>query len=156
MGFVLAMLVHTPAFSSSAPTLELFRAYCAACHMPDAEGVPGLYPPLDEAASMSRTPDGRAYLARVVLFGLIGRIEVGGRVYGERVYMPAFHRYLDDDTLADLLNELLAFEERQGRIGGFAPYTAEEIARHRSREVTPNAMLAERSQALRSLRGGER
>lgn len=132
---------------------KLFQGYCAMCHMPDARGVPDLYPPLDRVGYYLQVREGRAYLPRVVLFGLLGRITVNGRPYGGGAqYMPAFASLLDDATLAELLNELIAHFNTETAGPGFTPYTALELARYREPLATANQMFAERERVIDELR----
>ena len=122
---------------------ELYLGYCQACHMPNARGIRGLYPPLDRVVYFTPIPQGRAYLARVVLFGMLGPITVEGQTF--RGYMPAFEGVLDDETLADLLNELVLYLTTDpGQAQRFTPYTPEEIARYRSQPSTANQIHRER------------
>src|SRR5580658_4234497 len=57
---------------------KTYDTYCSACHQRDGHGVTGGFPPLaGHAPEILARPDGRAYIARVVLFGLTGAIKVG-------------------------------------------------------------------------------
>ena len=81
-------------------------ARCAACHLDDGEGVPGIFPPL--AGHVERffaSVDGRAYLSRLVIGGTSGVVEVRGMEY--RGNMPAVVADLSDVEVADLLNYLV-------------------------------------------------
>lgn len=132
-------------------TPELFLGYCQSCHMPDGEGIAGLYPPVSHTWRYALFPEGRAYLARVVLHGLVGPIAVNGARYTG--YMPAFREILDDDTLADLLNEIVRyFASRSSQPPAYVPYTPEEVAQHRSRLMTTNAVHEEREGVVREMR----
>ncbi|WP_243026627.1 c-type cytochrome [Thermus albus] len=55
----------------------LYGQHCAACHGPEAKGIPGAIPPL---AGNPRVQD-EAYVLKVVREGLSGPLEVGGMSY---------------------------------------------------------------------------
>lgn len=56
----------------------LFRATCAPCHGPDGNGVKSLAPPLNHSEWVTGSKD---RLIAVILVGLTGPIEVGGKLY---------------------------------------------------------------------------
>jgi mono/diheme cytochrome c family protein len=113
----LAIAGLAAAATSSAETPQVdYMLQCQGCHRADGGGTPGAVPPLR---------------------GLVGRfLEVpGGREYLVRVPGSA-QSPLDDAELAAVLNWLI---ERFGPVdpaSGFAPYTAEEIARVRTPPLT--------------------
>src|SRR5215471_19140641 len=52
---------------------RVFEQSCGVCHQPSGLGVPGAFPPLaGHVAESFAQPNGRAYLVRVVLYGLSG------------------------------------------------------------------------------------
>lgn len=56
-----------------------FVARCAMCHQAGGEGLSGQFPRLaGRAAIIAQSPEGRAYMARVVLWGMAGPITVEG------------------------------------------------------------------------------
>ncbi len=71
---------------------------CLGCHQIDGQGVPGTTPPLAGSQWVTGDPD---RLARIVLDGLQGPIEVRGVVYDQ--LMPGW-RVLDDERLAAVLS----------------------------------------------------
>ena len=95
-----------------------FQSYCAACHQYDGQGV-GQAPPLAGSPWVAG-PDDR--LIKIVLHGLRGPIEVGGKTHD--LEMPGFGQILGDADLAALLSYVRA------RFGG-APIRAESIQRVR-------------------------
>jgi mono/diheme cytochrome c family protein len=77
----------------------VFNAQCIACHQPDAKGVPGQFPPL------AGNPDiflARDFPARVVLFGMSGKITVKDQVIDGA--MPPLGDILKDDEIAAVVN----------------------------------------------------
>jgi len=81
------------------PGASGFRAYCAACHQYDGQGM-GDAPPLDSSSPWVTGPPER--LIKIVLHGVKGRMEVAGRVYGRE--MPGFGQVLSDAQIASLLS----------------------------------------------------
>lgn len=80
------------------PGRTRFESYCAACHQYDGQGI-GQAPPL-EASSWVTGPEIR--LIRIVLHGVRGTIEVGGKIYNRE--MPGFGQILSDAEVASLLS----------------------------------------------------
>ena len=70
-------------------------AHCMTCHQANGRGLPPVYPPLDESPFVTGSPD---RLARILLHGLQGRIEVHGRIYDQA--MPAAPFKKDADVAA--------------------------------------------------------
>ncbi len=70
-------------------------AHCMTCHQANGAGLPPLYPPLDESPYVTGDPE---RLARILLHGLQGRIEVLGRTYDQS--MPAAPFKKDADIAA--------------------------------------------------------
>ena len=64
---------------------KVFKAQCAACHQDTGLGVPGVYPPL---AGSEWVTGHQETLARILINGLNGPIEVAGNKYNGN--MPAF------------------------------------------------------------------
>jgi mono/diheme cytochrome c family protein len=77
----------------------VFNAQCVACHQADAKGVPGNFPPL------AGNPDlflARDFPARMVLFGMSGKITVKGQQIDGT--MPPLGGVLKDDEIAAVVN----------------------------------------------------
>ncbi len=93
------MLLAAPA--AAADPKAAFVARCGMCHQAGGEGLAGQFPKLSgRAATMAASPAGRRYMARVVLFGMAGPIEVeGARVSG---VMPGMATVSDADIAAIL------------------------------------------------------
>lgn len=79
---------------------ERFYAQCGACHSGDGEGIAGLAPPLAGAIWVTGPPE---WLARIILQGLNGPVEVKGEIWNG--VMPAHGHVseLNDETLAGLM-----------------------------------------------------
>lgn len=64
---------------------KVFRNQCAQCHQADGNGLAGVYPPLVGSDWVTGHPE---VLARILINGLNGPIEVKGNIYNGN--MPAF------------------------------------------------------------------
>jgi mono/diheme cytochrome c family protein len=118
----------------------LYGQYCASCHQANGQGVPGSFPPLaGHIQEILAQKDGRAYLIDVVLFGLQGQIRVKGQSYNGN--MPPWGPQLKDDQVAAILNYLAqAFGNKPPK--GFTAFTAAEVAKERSKKLTPDKVYA--------------
>lgn len=78
----------------------LFNANCAACHQVTGAGVPGAFPPLDGSPFV--TGDNFERMASIMLYGLMGEIEVKGNKFNG-VMLPQ-KDILKDEELAAVAN----------------------------------------------------
>ncbi len=92
-------------------------------------------------AKISVTPEGRRYLASVVMYGLNGKIMVEGKPHTG--VMPGFSR-LSDGDLAAVLN----FVARQGASRKPPPFTAAEVAGYRRKPSPPAREIRDQRAAL--------
>jgi mono/diheme cytochrome c family protein len=98
-GLVLAAQSCLAAHAEPPDGRAVFTAQCIACHQPDGKGVPGQFPPL------AGNPDiflARDFPARVVLFGVSGKIKVKGQAIDGA--MPPLGNVLKDDEIAAVVN----------------------------------------------------
>jgi len=78
---------------------QIYLKLCGICHQPDGEGKDGLAPPL-VGSEWALTPDG-GRAARIVLNGLMGPIQVRGKLWN--LAMPPWRDNLNDDQVALVL-----------------------------------------------------
>jgi nitrite reductase (NO-forming) len=77
---------------------EVYLLECQSCHMPEGEGLPGVYPPVAKTDYLKQpTP----FLINIILKGQSGEIVVNGTTYNTP--MPA-QDYLSDEKISDVLN----------------------------------------------------
>ncbi|MDM0010777.1 cytochrome c [Variovorax sp. J22G73] len=74
---------------------QLFTTHCAACHQPNGQGLPGVFPPLDGSEWVRA--QGRV-IANILLHGVTGPLTVKGQNYSGS--MPSFARLSDDELAA--------------------------------------------------------
>jgi mono/diheme cytochrome c family protein len=153
VAFAVASCTVTPiAFSqvnSTAADLGA-RAYstnCAACHQESGAGVPSAFPPLiGHVPALLSQPGGRAYLIRVLLFGLEGSINVNGASFAGA--MPAWGT-LDDNSIAAVLNHVATtWDNKQKLPADFKRFEAGEIAAARAERMTSATVYAFRQKAF--------
>lgn len=104
-----------------------YAARCSMCHQPSGAGLAGQFPRLaGRLGKIAAKPEGRRYLALVLLYGLYGPINVDGRAVSG--VMPAMGS-MSDAAIADLLNHAVALPKATK---GGAPFTAAEVAKVRA------------------------
>ena len=116
----------TPAASFAAPDdksrgAQLYQQTCAACHMPDGSGVPGMHPSLAASAVVSGDP---STLIRVVLHGPAQALPPNRPRYA--TVMPPFGAAFNDADIA----ETLTFTRRAFGKGASA-ITPAQVAKER-------------------------
>ncbi|POZ59948.1 nitrite reductase, copper-containing [Chromobacterium alticapitis] len=75
----------------------VFSKNCVACHQANAQGVPGVFPPLANSDLIQKTP---LEAARIILGGRAGQLTVNGVSYNG--VMPSLD--LSDEEVTDVLN----------------------------------------------------
>jgi len=88
----------TPVQAAPAPGAAVYGQYCAVCHQADGKGTPSVFPPLAGSPVVTGDPH---YLARLVLYGLQGRIVVGGQTYSGN--MAGLAKNMNDAQIAQVL-----------------------------------------------------
>lgn len=120
---------------------EVYGEVCSSCHGLDGFGIPSAMPPLAvHAPLLAQAEGGRDYMIDVLLYGLVGEIEVLGKTYNG--IQPA-HEDLDNEELADVLNlSVTAWGNEALLEEDFVPFSAEEIEERRDRELSPVEVYA--------------
>jgi cytochrome c5 len=150
-GFALALVVAFTAWIGVARATDenSFNTRCATCHQQNAQGLPGMYPPLaDSIGNELRLKRGRQYLIEVVLNGMAGSIEVNGTTYAG--LMPEFAS-LSDDEIAATLNHVLTKFNAGELPKDFTPITAAEVHVARARKIPAAKMPDERKSVMEEL-----
>jgi mono/diheme cytochrome c family protein len=139
--FSMTLMVCAISAHAAADGEQLFKSICALCHGPQAQGTPGLAPPI-KTEQWSRFADARHYVPSVMLAGMNGQlITDAGPFVG---VMPPQNR-LTDEEIAAVANYLLM------SINGhpdWKPLTSEEVAVLRANTPTVANLRALRKQAL--------
>ena len=123
--------------TAAADGAQVYDANCAFCHQSGGVGVPGQFPRLaGRVGAIASKPEGKAFLSKVLLNGMSGRIVADGEpVLG---IMPPFDSMSDDD-MAAVLTYLSGLDH--------APvnFTAREIGEARAQpRVSPTEIVAQR------------
>lgn len=103
---------------------EIFNrdAHCVTCHQPEGNGLPGLYPPLTNKDWLS--DDER--VIKIVLKGLSGPSEIGGKKYPGVPPMTGFAPLLKDKEIAAVITYV-----RQSFKNDLDPIKVEDVERIR-------------------------
>jgi mono/diheme cytochrome c family protein len=127
----------------------IFKEKCAACHLQNGEGAPGLYPPL--AASLGnylKVENGRAYLVHSVSYGLQGPMQVNDVLYDG--VMPRFSR-LRDQEIAEVINYVLNEFNKDILPKNFQCLTPDEVKKYRADDRSPTDVYNERKALMERL-----
>jgi mono/diheme cytochrome c family protein len=119
---------------------RLYETHCVACHQPDGNGSEGLAPPLAGVlAKRAQSPNGREYLAQVLVSGMVGNITSRGIKYNGN--MPA--ATLSDEELAAVMGYVLT---TFNAVSQHMP--AELFGAARGKALTPSAVRQQRERVL--------
>lgn len=136
-----------PAAKSAAPDpalvaagAKVFETNCQVCHQAGGVGVSGAFPRLaGRVPVIAASPDGRKFLAKLVLNGMSGSVTVDGqRIMG---VMPGFGQFSDADAAA-ALTYVSTLDAGKKPPKAFTPA---DIAAARTAKVSPSDMATERN-----------
>ncbi len=117
----------------------LFDRQCASCHGQNGQGISGTFPPLTDSEWVIGDV---SVLARIVIHGLEGPIEVEGRRYDG--VMPAFGSRLSDPELAELLTYVrTSINENEGTVEANEIADIRENHADRRRAWTANVLKSD-------------
>lgn len=119
---------------------KTYDANCSGCHQRSGRGITGGFPPLAGHATQVLEQKGRAYLIRLVLFGLTGSITVEGTPYNGS--MPSWSQLKDDEIAAVIDHVLTNWDNDQHLPKDFKPIVPAEIAAARGEDLTPAQVYA--------------
>lgn len=123
---------------------RVYTANCAVCHQAGGTGMAAAFPPLaGHVPDLLKQADGRAYVGKVLLFGLEGEISVNGNTYAGT--MPPWEALNDSDIAAVINYVSNAWDNGQSLPADFKPFTSDEIKALRTQPLTSAAVYALRS-----------
>jgi mono/diheme cytochrome c family protein len=136
----------TPAgdFQWQALGMRTYDTYCSGCHQRSGRGIAGGFPPLAGHAPELLVRKGSAYMARLVLFGLSGAIEVEGTPYNG--VMPPWSSLKDDEIAAVIDHVLTTWDNDKHLPTDFKPIVPSDIAAARAENLTSEQVYAMREQ----------
>ncbi len=76
------------------------EGYCVTCHQPDGKGLDPAFPSIEKSPWVTADTE---RLIKIVMFGLMGPMEVNGKKYDGQVPMTPFGGMLKDEELASVL-----------------------------------------------------
>ena len=103
---------------SSRTGAQVYQEVCINCHLANGEGVSGAFPPLAGSEWLAKE---NSVVIRIILHGLMGKIEVKGKTYTN--VMAAWGGQLDDEEVADVITYI-----RSSWGNSWPPVTALEVA----------------------------
>lgn len=121
-----------------------YNANCSGCHQASGHGIPGGFPPLAGHAPEVFAQKGRAYMARLLLYGLTGPIEVAGTKYNGN--MPSWEQLKDEEIAAVIDHVLNAWDNDKLLPKDFKPIVPAEITAARADNLTSEQVYALREQ----------
>jgi mono/diheme cytochrome c family protein len=122
-----------------------YDTFCSGCHQRSGRGIAGGFPPLAGHAPEVLAQKGSGFMARLVLFGMTGAIEVEGTQYNGN--MPSWADELTDDEIAAVIDHVLtAWSNDQQLPKDFKPIVPSDIAALRAESLTPQQVYALREE----------
>ena len=112
-------------------------AHCMGCHQPNGRGLPPVYPPLDESPFVTESPE---RLARILLHGLQGKIEVAGQTYNQA--MPAAPFKNDADIAAVMTYIRQAWDNNADPVDAAMVTRIRKDSQNRNQPWTPGELEA--------------
>jgi mono/diheme cytochrome c family protein len=124
--------------------VAVYQQNCIFCHGENGLGRKGAFPPLVEhAPNLVKTPEGRAFLINVVLYGQQGPIQAKGQRYNG--VMASFAQ-LSDDQLAAVLNYALTNWGNERLLSAnHKVISPTEVAAQRNNRLSPQQVNQQRS-----------
>ncbi|MCG4261993.1 cytochrome c [Acetobacter senegalensis] len=117
----------------------VYNTNCSVCHQAAGAGMPGQFPVLkNRIDKIASSPEGKTYLADVVLNGLHGPIQAGGVTYAG--FMPSL-KALSDDDIAAVLTYVASLSDSKPS----PTITADEVKAARATPKKSSDIQAERN-----------
>jgi mono/diheme cytochrome c family protein len=114
---------------------KIYEQRCAPCHREDGTGMDGKYPPLVKHAPKILISS-RSYLITVMLYGLVGKIEIEDpKATYDGGVMPNFYSYKDEEIAAVLNYVLTSWGNDKLLPKDFKPISAGEIKAERGKNI---------------------
>lgn len=141
--FLAGVLAVAPVLAGTAHAATdgaaVYNTNCSVCHQAGGAGMPGQFPVLkNRVDKIAASPEGKKYLADVVLNGLHGPIQAGGATYAG--FMPSL-KALSDDDIAAVLTYVASLSDASP-----APtITADDVKAARATPKKSSELQAERS-----------
>ena len=108
---------------------------CVSCHRGNGVRMVGMYPPLVKHAP-EVVIGSRSYLIDVLLYGLVGKIEIEGQKAGYDGIMPSYLSLKDEEAAAVLNYILTSWGNDKLLPKDFKPISADEIKAERGKKLT--------------------
>ena len=116
----------------------LFKTNCAACHQLNGQGLPGVFPPL--ANSPYVVSDNKERMASIMLYGLMGPVNVLGTTYNSMMNAVGMTSNATDEELSAIAGYVRSawgnkadgigaevFEAMRKKYGSRGPFSIQEL-----------------------------
>ena len=116
----------------------LYQANCIACHQATGQGIPGAFPPLVNSPYV--LSDNKDRMAAIMLYGLMGPINVLGTTYSGVMTAVGMTAKLSNEELAGIANYVrtswgnkadsvdpAVFESARTKYGARGPFNIQEL-----------------------------
>jgi mono/diheme cytochrome c family protein len=128
---------------------KIFKERCTVCHQEDAHGAAGVAPSL--AGTLARhlgSPEGKRYLAQILISGMIGSIDTEGHKFSG--LMPSFRADLTDAEMAATINYVLGTFNGVSDASATSPIAPQDVSTAAATNPAPTDTRALR-QSLQTL-----
>lgn len=117
---------------------ELYKTHCSACHQLTGQGLPGVFPPLVKSPYV--VSDNKERMAGIMLYGLMGPINVLGTTYNGAMTAVGMMAKLSNEELSAISGyvrsswgnkadpiEAAVFEGVKKKYGARGPFNIQEL-----------------------------
>lgn len=130
--------------SSSVDGEQLYLSRCMSCHQVDGNGIPGVFPPLNE---IDWVTGDKGRLIRIVLDGAVGEYDIGGVIYSGA--MPPWKSFLNDQEMAAMLTYIRsAWDNDASRVTEDEVRLVREASNGRNQAWTAEELADETNQGI--------
>ncbi len=130
--------------SSNVDGEQLYLSRCMSCHQVDGNGIPGVFPPLNE---IDWVTGDKGRLIRITLDGAVGEYDIGGVIYSGA--MPPWKNFLNDQEMAALLTYIRgAWDNDASRVSEDEVRLVREASKGRNQAWTAEELADEANQGI--------
>ena len=130
--------------SSNVDGEQLYLSRCMSCHQVDGNGIPGVFPPLNE---IDWVTGDKGRLIRITLDGAVGEYDIGGVTYSGA--MPPWKNFLNDQEMAALLTYIRgAWDNDASRVSEDEVRLVREASKGRNQAWTAEELADEANQGI--------
>lgn len=114
----------------------LYSRVCQSCHLPQGQGIPGMFPPLAKVDWVVAAKPDR--LVRLILHGMAGPVQINGETFVTPAPLMPPQADLSDEQIANILTYIRSAWGNEA-----APVKTEQVTRIRAEEQGRTALWTE-------------